>query len=130
MDDLMYNSARILEIAKREVPVYPGCLEPMIHPTKSDGFHGKDGLGDSEYYRKMKGFTHCINKEKHASMVMLDLSRKHGKISILALGPLTNIALALKLDPTFSERISRIILMSGSYAHRGNVKSSTEFNFQ
>ena len=130
MNDLINNSARILEIARREIPVYPGCLEAMIRPPPEEDFHGKDGLGDSEYYQQMEGYTQCIKADKHASMVMLDLSREHGKISILALGPLTNIALALKLDPTFSDRISRIIVMSGSYAGRGNIKSSTEFNLQ
>jgi len=91
-------------------------------------FHGYDGLGDAQDYKDMKGNTKCF-KETPAALAIIELANKHKEISILALGPLSNIALSLQLDSNIVDNIKRIVVMGGSYSGRGNTCTGGEWNF-
>ena len=66
---------------------------------------------------------------EHAALVILRLSHEHaGKLLLVALGPLTNIALALKLDPTLPQRVQRFVVMGGAVSAHGNITAAAEFN--
>ena len=74
MENVKINIAKVLEIAKREVPIYTGCETPLVKPLfKNDGiipFHGWDGLGDAVDYKDMKGYTQCYQDTPSALAIL------------------------------------------------------------
>lgn len=86
--------------------------------------HGEDGLGDV-------GFVGTeLHNQRPAEKVISDVLHEFpGDVTILALGPLTNVALALQREQQLAERIDRIIMMGGSVHAGGNVRPGVEFNF-
>src|SRR5690606_25581331 len=65
----------------------------------------------------------------HAAQAIIRLSHAHaGRLVLVALGPLTNVAVALRLDPTLPSRIARLVVMGGAVTCRGNVTPAAEFN--
>ena len=120
------NALKLCEVAGREdVPVFPGAAAPLLHPAPHAAFvHGNDGLGDTGYTPA----AHAAEAE-HAALAILRLSHAHaGRLLLVALGPLTNIALALRLDPTLPERVGRFVVMGGAVTGHGNMTPAAEFN--
>ncbi|GAB3730945.1 nucleoside hydrolase [Luteimonas pelagia] len=126
LEHTLRNALKLRETAGREsVPVFAGCAEPLLHPAEDAAFvHGEDGFGDAG----LPAPPGTVEPE-HASLAILRLSHAHaGRLVLVALGPLTNIALALKLDPTLHERIARLVVMGGAVTARGNITAAAEFN--
>lgn len=120
------NALKICEVAGRdEVPVFPGCDRPLLHPSPdAANVHGVDGLGDAGLPPAARGAD-----ASHAAEAILELSHRHaGRLLLVALGPLTNLALALRLDPTLPSRIARLVVMGGAVTGHGNITPSAEFN--
>jgi purine nucleosidase len=120
------NALKLLEVAGRgDVPVYPGCAQPLLHPAADAAYvHGRDGFGDTGYLPAVSAA-----RDEHAALAMLRLSRQRpGELSFVMLGPLTNLALALRLDPTLPERVKRLVVMGGAVSGRGNTTVPAEFN--
>lgn len=109
------------------IPVYQGCLKPLVPhdlPPNWDG-HGPDGLGGVSLERK----TQRKNETKHAVMALIDIVDKNkNNIELLVLGPMTNIAMATRMDPTFPSKVSNIVFMGGCLYGRGNTRLASEFN--
>ncbi|MCY3832098.1 MAG: nucleoside hydrolase [Chloroflexi bacterium] len=121
------NVLTILEIMQRAVPVYAGIDRPLISEWEDAAeFHGGDGLGN---YRDRPALTRTIEDE-HAVLALLRLSREYaGELTLIALGPLTNIAAAVRLDPEFPARIKQFVFMGGTIAAHGNTPIVTaEYN--
>ena len=121
------NVLTILEIMNRDVPVYAGIDRPLIQPWEDAAeFHGGDGLGD---FRDRPPLTRSIADE-HAVPALLRLSREYaGELTLIALGPLTNLAAAIRLDPEFPARIKQFVFMGGTIAAHGNTPNLTaEYN--
>ena len=121
------NALKLCEVAGRtDIPVFAGAPAPLLHPSPDAGYvHGQDGFGDV-------GFAPATRQaeDEHAALVILRLSHEHAGILVLvALGPLTNIALALKLDPTLPQRVARFVVMGGAVTCHGNITPAAEFNF-
>ncbi len=126
LDHTVRNALKLCEIAGREdVPVYAGCAEPLLHPAMDAAeVHGRDGFGDI-------GFTPAVRQAEteHAALAILRLSHQYaGRLLLVALGPLTNIAVALKLDPSLPQRIKRLVVMGGAVSAHGNITAAAEFN--
>ncbi len=120
------NALKLCEVAGRaDIPVFAGCAGPLLHPAPDAGYvHGQDGFGDVGY----EPAKHKAEAE-HAAQAILRLSHAHaGKLLLVALGPLTNIALALKLDPTLPQRVARFVVMGGAVTCQGNITPAAEFN--
>jgi len=119
------NALKLCEVAGIDAPVFAGCPGPLLHPAPDAGYvHGEDGFGDVGYEP-----AHRAAEREHAAQAILRLSHEHaGKLLLVALGPLTNLALALKLDPTLPERIARIVVMGGAVTGHGNITPAAEFN--
>ena len=120
------NALKLCEVAGRaDIPVYAGCEAPLLHPSPDAGnVHGMDGFGDVGYAAAARA-----PEAEHAAQAILRLSHVHaGKLVLVALGPLTNVALALKLDPTLPERIARLVVMGGAVTCHGNITPAAEFN--
>lgn len=119
------NALKLCEVANVEVPVFAGADRPLLHPAEDAGYvHGRDGFGDIGYAPASR-----IAETEHAAQAILRLSHAHaGDLLLVALGPLTNIALALRLDPTLPTRVARLVVMGGAVTGRGNTTPLAEFN--
>ncbi|WDS37669.1 nucleoside hydrolase [Pseudoxanthomonas sp.] len=126
LDHTVRNALKLCEIAGRsDVPVYAGCPGPLLHPSPDAAdVHGLDGFGDVGYAPA----AHDVQAE-HAALAILRLSHEHaGKLLLVTLGPLTNVAVALKLDPTLPQRVARLVVMGGAVSAHGNLTPAAEFN--
>ncbi|MGB0132317.1 nucleoside hydrolase [Dokdonella sp.] len=120
------NALRLVDLVGAETPVFAGCAGPLVLPEADAAFvHGADGFGDTGYTRSMRQPSN-----EHAALAIIRLSQEHaGELVLVALGPLTNLALALRLDPSLPERIQRLVIMGGAVNGRGNTaRVPAEFN--
>ncbi|XP_020592748.1 probable uridine nucleosidase 1 [Phalaenopsis equestris] len=125
--DATRNALLLCEVAGRsDVPVAEGAHEPLKggEPRIADFVHGSDGLGEI-------GLPPPSGKktERTASEFLIDKANQYpGEVSILALGPLTNLALAIKSDSSFPSKIKRIVVLGGAFLSAGNVNPAAEAN--
>lgn len=120
------NALKLCEVAGRgDVPVHPGCATPLLHPARdAANVHGDDGFGDTGYAPAAHG-----PEAEHAALAILRHAHAHaGRLLLVALGPLTNLAVALKLDPELPRRIARLVVMGGAVTGHGNITRAAEFN--
>ncbi|KAM6568579.1 hypothetical protein CsatB_016564 [Cannabis sativa] len=125
--DATRNALLLCEIAGcPDLPVAEGSPEPLKggEPRVADFIHGSDGMGNmflpSPKAKKI---------EKHASEFLVDkVSEYPGEVSVLALGPLTNIALAIKRDSSFAKNVKRLVILGGAFFALGNVNPAAEAN--
>jgi len=125
LDHTVANALKLCEVCGVDVPVFPGADAPLVHPARDAAYvHGRDGFGDTGYAPASRQA-----EAEHAALAILRLSHEHaGKLLLVALGPLTNVALALKLDPTLPSRVARCVIMGGSVTAHGNITPAAEFN--
>ncbi|KAI3471958.1 hypothetical protein Pfo_028646 [Paulownia fortunei] len=126
-EDATRNALLLCEIAGRpDVPVAEGSPEPLKRgtPRIADFVHGSNGLGNvSIPPPKSK------KSEKSASEFLVNkVSEYPGEVSILALGPLTNLALAIKRDSSFASKVKRVVILGGAFFALGNVNPAAEAN--
>uniref|UniRef100_A0A8D9DYR0 Probable uridine nucleosidase 2 n=1 Tax=Cacopsylla melanoneura TaxID=428564 RepID=A0A8D9DYR0_9HEMI len=124
------NVLKVLRVLGRtEVPVHRGCQSYyMTSEDISSTWFGEDGLGDFEFDNPP---TENDISSEHGVMTLLRLVKEYpGEISLVCLGPVTNIALAIKMDPSFLKNLHQIIVMGGSIKGMGNITPGTEFNFR
>ena len=107
-----------------DVPIAAGAGEPLSGPVQSaEHVHGEDGLGDVVLPKAKLGAS-----ESHAvDLIIATLTASPGEIHLVATGPLTNIALALRREPTIVDLAASFTIMGGSYT-RGNATPAAEFN--
>ncbi len=119
------NALKLVEVCGVDVPVYPGCPQPLLHRAPDAAFvHGRDGFGDTGYLPPQRRA-----EDEHAALAMSRLSRTHdGELTLVMLGPLTNLALAVRLDPALPRRVRRLVVMGGAVTGRGNTTVPAEFN--
>lgn len=126
LDPVLNNARRILELAGRqEIPVYAGAARPiMASRGRVSIMHGSDGLAGSPLPAPQMALS-----AGHAATEISRIARAEGKLHVCATGPLTNLALALLLDPDLPDYISGITLMGGAAFCPGNTTPLAEFNF-
>jgi len=124
------NAKRLLEfLAVEDVPVCAGAVTPLVKKMgHAEEFHGKTGLGDSTLPEPtMK------TDPRSAVDIILEKADEIGKnLTLVAAGPLTNIAVAILADPLLPEKVDKLVIMGGAfnltpYGH-GNANSVAEFN--
>jgi purine nucleosidase len=109
------NARRLLELCGLDdVPVAYGARRPMAQPlATAEWVHGEDGLGNTNQPAPKRGPV-----AEDAVSQMLRLTREMpGEIDLLAVGPLTNLGLALCLDPELAGRVRSVVVMGGAIAH-------------
>jgi purine nucleosidase len=120
------NALYVTELCGRtEVPVYVGEAQPLVVPLETgQHVHGTDGMGDIGLT-----LTGRTPQPGHAADALLEASHRHaGTLELVTLGPLTNIAVALRRDPTLPERVKRVVVMGAVADHIGNQSPVAEFN--
>ena len=117
------NALAVLELINADTPVHSGAAAPLkgktIHAAR---VHGLGGLGGVELATPTRTVA-----SSDAVQFLLTATRAHADVWIVAIGPLTNLALALRQDPTLTDRIAGISIMGGSATH-GNATRVAEFN--
>ncbi|WP_284944021.1 nucleoside hydrolase [Acidisoma cladoniae] len=122
------NARKICELAGRpDIPVYAGCPRPMAaRPlVTAEHVHGATGLDGPVLPQPLMAL-----QAQHGVDFLVDILRAQpaGTITLCALGPLTNIAMALVKAPDIAPRIREIVLMGGAYFEVGNITPTAEFN--
>jgi len=125
------NVLRVIELFDHlDIWVAQGLANPLIRdPIRATSFHGMDGLGDSNLPQpRMRA-----RKESAIDLIIEELNKEkdHG-LTIICIGPLTNIAAVITNSPDISGRIGELLIMGGAfglskYGH-GNVTPAAEFN--
>ena len=121
------NALIILDVIGHEAPVFPGCEDALVIPTPRRAIsHGRDGLGDSGYSPSVRQAS-----AEHAVQALIRLANESpGELTLVAIGPLTNIALATRLDPSLPQKYKRLVVMGGAIHAQGNSwERAAEFNF-
>ncbi|MCB1004712.1 MAG: nucleoside hydrolase [Acidimicrobiales bacterium] len=121
--DVTRNALAVAELFDLDVPVHAGCPRPLVAPARhAPAVHGESGLGGTSLPEPTRsaGTAHAVEH-------LIASTRARPGCWLVPVGPLTNIALALRLDPTLPDRIAGISLMGGG-ATTGNVTPTAEFN--
>jgi len=119
------NALKLVETIGAATPVFAGCPTALVRAAEDAAFvHGADGFGDTGYTPSARAA-----EREHAAQAILRLSHEYaGTLVLVAIAPLTNLALALTLDPSLPQRIARLVVMGGAVTGRGNTTTSAEFN--
>lgn len=119
------NAKKILKQMKRlDVPIYMGADKPLVKEYVSAlDTHGSDGLGES-FLDEVDGYEQTMD----ASMFLRNTLRRES-CSIIAIGPLTNLARLIEMDEKAFNNIDELISMGGSYKAHGNCSPVAEFNY-
>ncbi|XP_046376259.2 inosine-uridine preferring nucleoside hydrolase-like isoform X2 [Haliotis rufescens] len=124
------NLLRLLKAADRlEIPIYRGCEDMLLGWEKPDeyNYHGKDGFGDVP---DPDPPSRDRVQAKHAVQALIDITKQYpGEITLIAIGPLTNVSMAVRMDQDLGSRLKACYIMGGNYRGEGNVTPSGEFNF-
>ena len=125
LDKTAVNALNVCQYLGIDVPVYKGCGQPMIRDKQivAGDIHGESGLDGPVFGPLTKRA-----EAQHAVNYLVDtLLASDGDITLVATGPLTNLAMAMRLCPDIVPKIKEIVLMGGSY-QLGNVTPAAEFN--
>jgi purine nucleosidase len=120
------NTLRVLDhLGANDVPVYRGMSRPLARSHfDAAHFHGSDGLGGAPFpgpSRNPEALT--------AVQFILDAARRHeGELNLVFVGPLTNLATALILEPDLPSMVNRTVIMGGAFEVPGNTTPMAEFN--
>ncbi len=132
------NAFRILEAARPTRPpaVGRGAEKPLARPLVSaPHVHGDDRLGNLAELREADGSPRypkprvALSPRDGPDLILDTIGRFAGELIVVALGPLTNLALALQREPRRMALLRRIVIMGGAVGVPGNVTPSAEFNF-
>ncbi|MBS4075563.1 nucleoside hydrolase [Ameyamaea chiangmaiensis] len=122
------NALKTLELAQRpDVPVYRGAERPLVAPgVMAAHVHGATGFDGHDLPT-----PRLTPASGSAAEFLVRTLMEHdpGTVTVCAIGPLTNLGLALRLEPAIADRVERIVLMGGAFAEVGNITCAAEFNF-
>jgi len=126
--ELTARNARIVrQIAGREeAPVYQGATAPLVRkPVEADEFHGASGLGWLDIFEPAAPLA-----KGHSALAIVEavMSRPAGAVSMAVIGPMTNLALAMRLEPAIARRLGQVAVMGGARSIGGNITPSAEYN--
>ncbi|MEH2922015.1 nucleoside hydrolase [Samsonia erythrinae] len=128
LEKTVRNALQIVELGQRtDIPVFAGCHRPLLRTPIHGQFHGESGLGKTVLPAPQKQ-----PESRHAVNFIIEQCRQAAAdgqpMTICTLGPLTNVAMALRMVPDIADGIARIVMMGGAYREAGNRSLTSEFN--
>lgn len=121
------NALKVVELAGRpDVPVYAGCPAPMVRKlVTAEYVHGETGLDGPDLPEPVTPLQaeHAVNY-----MVRTIMAAPEGELTVCTLGPMTNLAMAMTMEPRIVPRIREVVLMGGGFFQGGNATPAAEFN--
>lgn len=128
VEEATRNTLVVLDkLEREEIPVYAGESKPMSREyTKpfARHIHGEDGIGNQYREPSERQAQHM----SAADFIVQQIQASPGKVTVVAVGPLTNIAKAIQTDPTIVNTIERLVVMGGAVTVPGNVTPYAEAN--
>jgi purine nucleosidase len=126
VDQGVQNALYTVELCQQAVPVHRGLPAPLTRPLETAQFvHGQDGMGDIGL-----PLTGRSPASSDAITVLREtIHRFSGAITLVTLGPLTNVAVALRQDPSIAQAVSECVIMGGTGQGHGNMTPVAEYNF-
>src|SRR3990172_8500884 len=120
------NTRAVLELADRaDVEVALGRETPLVRPlTTTPETHGPRGIG----YAELPPPSRPLSRRHAVDLLVDEARRRPGELTLVALGPLTNVALAALREPELPVLLRRLVIMGGSYRSPGNTAPTTEWN--
>jgi len=126
LENATKNTFKILDLANRnDIPVYKGMSKALkVENDDASYVHGNNGMGGVlfEPINRLPENLHAVD------YLIKTVNENPNEITIVAIGPLTNIACAINKDPSFAKKVKKLIIMGGS-TEKGNVTPYAEFNF-
>ncbi len=126
VEQTTHNALTLLELAGRvDIPVGQGCAYPLVSQRiDAGGVYGQNGLGGI-----MLPQPQLRPVSEHAVEVIIEkVMAAPGEITLVALGPLTNLAIALRLEPALAHTVREVVMMGGALRVPGNVTPCAELN--
>ncbi len=124
LENTQRNARKVLQWVGSDIPVYAGCPGPLVREKLiAADIHGSTGL-DGPVFPPL---TKKLEEEHAVHYLIRTLMASKGEITMVTTGPMTNLALAIRLEPRIVEKIRRIVLMGGSFTN-GNVTPAAEFS--
>lgn len=122
-----HNAGFLVSLMPKPVPVAQGAAVPLSQAPKppADFVHGPHGLGDLQV-PSPAGFAPVALSA--AEFIVDQIHARPGEVSLVPVGPLTNIALALQLDPSITRKVKQLVVMGGAAYRGGNVSPAAEAN--
>lgn len=122
------NALQVCELGRRaDIPVFAGCFRPMLRAPIHGQFHGTTGLGTTVLPEPVKQ-AEPVSAVEFLVERLTAAARSGQRITLCCLGPMTNIAVALRMAPETADGIERIVMMGGAYREPGNRTMTSEFN--
>ncbi|MBN9016584.1 MAG: nucleoside hydrolase [Rhizobiales bacterium] len=121
------NALKVIELAGRpDVPVYAGCPGPIVKKLKTAEYvHGPTGMDGAD----LPTPTTPLQAEHGVNYLVRTLmDAPEGEITVCTLGPMTNLAMAMTMEPRIIPRIREVVLMGGGFFQGGNATPAAEFN--
>lgn len=118
------NALNLCQYLNIDVPVCLGARQPIIKEVEiCDAIHGETGLDGFDFPHLKKAYD-----QRHAVTFIIEtILKSKEKITVVTTGPMTNLALAIKMEPNIINHIEEVVFMGGSYQN-GNVSPAAEFN--
>ncbi len=121
------NALKVVELARRpDVPVYAGCPGPMVRKLKTaEHAHGPTGLDGASLPPPVTPL-----QREHAVdyLVRAIMTAPENELTVCTLGPMTNLAMAMVMEPRVISRLREVVLMGGGFFQGGNATPAAEFN--
>ncbi len=126
-DQEVENALYTIQVAGKsgKVPVYPGARRPLLRDWETaERVHGPDGMGGSNFPKAGQR-----PETKHAVDAILDIvNSSPGDVTLVEIAPMTNLALAIRKDPSIVKKVKHLYFMGGTNQYLGNVTPAAEFN--
>jgi purine nucleosidase len=121
------NALKVVELAGRpDVPVHAGCPGPMVRKLMTAEYvHGETGLDGADLPEPVTPLQseHAVN---YLTRTIMDAPE--GELTVCTLGPMTNLAMAMTIEPRIIPRLREVVLMGGGFFEGGNATPAAEFN--
>ncbi len=126
LEQATINALSILELANAtHIPVAVGCELPLVQPSLlAPETHGNTGLG----YAKLSEPRTQPTRRHGCDFLIEQIMSAPGEVTLVAIGPLTNVALAIRHEPRIAQSLKELIIMGGAIRHEGNTTALAEFN--
>jgi len=120
------NTLAVLDwLGAGDVPVHRGASRPLVRPHRDASyFHDEGGLGGAQLPTSMRS----VGADRGPAALIRLARQRPGELTLVALGPLTNLAIALNVEPELTELLKSVVIMGGAYTVPGNTTPAAEFN--
>ena len=126
VDHATANTRNVLAwLGRDDIPVHRGASRPLARDARdASHYHGANGLGDARLPTSEKP----LGVDRGPAAIIRHVLARPGEITLLCVGPLTNLAIALNVCPELVDLLDRLVVMGGAFGRKGNVTPYAEFN--